>query len=363
MRAPGPHSYGQRMTRVVRAVLLVAALLVVPALAACEFEPRPNRFEDDRTLRDRVTEVRIAGGNGSVSVRRGTGGEVTVHRRVTYRGENPTGRFDRVDGTTLRLDTSCGRRCSIGYVVTMPGAVKVTGHLGAGPIDLREVTEVSVSTDDGAIVVHDAAGPVRVRSGSGPITLRAVPEVVAQTDDGAITVHEASGPVSALAGSGPIDLAAVRKVTARTADGAITVRDAAGDAVVRTGSGPVHITDVTGAVEARTDDGAITLARIGGAVTTQTGSGPIDGEDLGGTRTVARTADGAIRLVVPTVQDIEAHSGSGPIRLVVPPAPDGYRVQTRAPAGPTQVHIATDPAGGRLLSVSTDDGAITIDPR
>jgi len=98
-------------------------------------------------------------------------------------------------------------------------------------------------------------------------------------------------------------------------------------------------------------------------VSASTDSGPIEGDDLGGTRTVARSADGSVRLRLASAQDVEAHADSGPITVIVAPTADGYRLKTHTSSGPTQVHIPTTPTGTRLLDLSTEDGSITVDPR
>jgi DUF4097 and DUF4098 domain-containing protein YvlB len=144
-------------------------------------------------------------------------------------------------------------------------------------------------------------------------------------------------------------------------DGSIEVRDATGDVTARTGSGPIGVSNVSGAVDAGTDDGSISLNGIAGSVTAHTGSGPIDGEDLRGTRTVARTDDGSITLRFTSAQDVEAHTGSGPIALTVPAAEGGYRIEARSDGGPTHIRVPSDTDGRRLINLSTDDGSITVD--
>jgi DUF4097 and DUF4098 domain-containing protein YvlB len=309
---------------------LVAAIAAAGTLAGCgDWSINSgHEFEDDRTETATVHEVRLAGGDGAVTVSRGSGTVTQIHRKVWYRDTKPTGRQDRLEGTTLLLDTRCGRTCSVSYTVTVPAQVNVTGHLDTGPIDLTAVGTVDVDTNDGSIEVRDAAGTVAVRTDTGPIHL------------------------SSVAGT----------ITARTHDGSITVRTGAKAVTAQTDTGPISVTDVAGTIAARTSDGSISLDRVAGAVSAETDTGPIDGRGLGGPRTTARTSDGSITLTLSTAQDVVARTDTGPIMLMVPRDDSGYRIQTRTTTGPTTVNVANNPAGARSLSLSSNDGSITVNP-
>jgi hypothetical protein len=78
-----------------------------------------------------VTEVAIKGDAGSVVIEPGPGPGVRIQRHFSYAGERPAGR-DQLDGSILRLDTSCGAGCGTSYTVSVPAAVKVAGENGAG---------------------------------------------------------------------------------------------------------------------------------------------------------------------------------------------------------------------------------------
>lgn len=310
-----------------RARVLAAALASAAVLAGCDVAigTGGKQFADDRVESAAVTAVRLAGGDGAVTLRRGSVSGVQIHRQVWYRHGRPQQRADRVEGSTLVLDTTCGRDCSFGYTVTLPAEVSVSGKIDTGPIDLNGVSTVDVTTNDGGVNVRDASGKVIVRTGTGPIDVRNAPSVEARTNDGRISVRNTTAGV-----------------------------------IAKTGTGPIQLSDVKGDVDAATRDGHIDLTNVTGKVTARSVTGPINGTGIGGPRTEAQTADGAIMLRFSTAQDVEAHTGTGPITLAVPPAQDGYRVQTRADNGPIRVGIATVPSGGHLLNVSTKDGSITV---
>src|SRR5439155_12585175 len=87
---------------------LTAALIAV--LTGCGLGRQ--QFRDEHTDQVAVTEVQIVGGSGSVVVRSGAEGSVTVKRHVWYTGEKP-GVTSRVDGSVLKIHTGCPRQCSI----------------------------------------------------------------------------------------------------------------------------------------------------------------------------------------------------------------------------------------------------------
>lgn len=307
---------------------IAAAVIAAAALSAgCSVSfGSGHEFSDNRTEDATVTEISLDGGDGAITIQRGSGTSVQIERHVWYRAAKPSGRSDRLDGTKLALDTRCGHNCVVSYTVSVPTEVDVSGHLDTGSITLTGVGEVTVDSNDGSIQVQRAAGDVSARTDTGPIRLEAV-----------------SGTV-----------------TARTSDGSINVSDAAKDVIVATDTGPINLAKLAGTVEARTSDGSITMDGIAGSVEAQTDTGPISGKNLSGPTAAARTSDGSITLKMSTAQDVEARTTTGPIWLEVPPFDGGYRVQARSATGPTAVNIASNPSGTRSLALATQDGSITV---
>ena len=171
------------------AVIAVAVIAAMGTLAGCSLSFDSGReYEDERTETGTVREVRLDGGDGGVTVVRGDGTAVRIHRTVWYRGTDPDVRADRLDGTTLVLDTRCGPDCSISYRVTVPTLVNVTGMLDTGPVDLSDIGAVAIDTQDGGVAVRRASGDVSVRTDTGPISLDTVAgTVTARTHDGGIS--------------------------------------------------------------------------------------------------------------------------------------------------------------------------------
>jgi Toastrack DUF4097 len=164
--------------------------------------PLHARFEDSRTEEAAIDEVRIEGSSGAVLLER-SGTVTQIDHTVSYTHEKPTARFDRVAGGVLNLNTNCAQReCSISYRVRLPGAVKVTGHLDSGRIDVKDVTAATLSTNSGQISITNASGDVNAHSDSGRINatdartgsgsmsigLSNAQDVKAQTDSGRISL-------------------------------------------------------------------------------------------------------------------------------------------------------------------------------
>jgi hypothetical protein len=204
----------------------LVGLAATVAITGCDGMTN-TRLDFSSTEKVALTEIRVAGGSGSVTVRgAGPSGEVRVDRVVRYRGAEP-GRTYRIDGTVLHIDTDCGRSCSVSYEIQAPPGVAVRGANGSGDMALTDVASVDVQVGSGSITVTNGSADVAVETGSGDITISAVAgDLTAETGSGSV---EARGVVGANArvhtGSG--DLTVVRgkpgSVTAETGSGDIEV--------------------------------------------------------------------------------------------------------------------------------------------
>jgi hypothetical protein len=207
------------------AVLPLAAAAVL-AVAACDVAL--STTEDDKTERAAVTEVRISGGGGDVTVQPGTPGQAEIHRKIRYSGDEPSGRTYRIDGGILYLDTDCGRHCDVSYDVKVPEGVKVSGENDSGDVRLTGVSTVDISVNSGTASVTRATGPVRVLADSGDILLTDVAaDVTAQADAGdvrATNVRAANADVRVDSGDISLSLASPANVRAEASSGDVTVR-------------------------------------------------------------------------------------------------------------------------------------------
>jgi len=234
-----------------------------------------QRFSDSRVEEAAISEVRIEGDAGQVVLDR-TGTTTQIDRTVFYAEDHkPSTRFDRVENGVLILNTSCAKTsCAIEYRVHVPKAVKVTGHLSSGRIDVRDVTAATVSTDSGRISLAGAAGNVNATSDSGRVD----------------------------------------------------VSDVRGRLNVKTDSGSIHVSGVGDVVTLISDSGAITAIGLSGAQTSaQASSGSISLITSTAQDIKARTESGRITITVPANGSYRVHqsSDSGRVRVDIPTSTDG----------------------------------------
>lgn len=251
-----------------RKLLAVVGVVAVAGLVGCDDVAR-TRLDYSNTEKVAVKEIIIEPGSGNVTVSTSDVRQVDIRRVVHYRGSEPDTMY-QVDGEVLRIDTECGRFCSIDYEIVAPKGVMIRGGLGSGDLSLSGVSTVDIETGSGNIGIAEASGAVKVKTGSGDMTIADV--------------------------GGDLD--------ARTGSGNIEARGLAGSAnTVRTGSGDI----------------SLTLAKSGG-VRTHTGSGNVDlSVPTGSYRIDARTGSGEKVLGVPNSPTgtylLDLETGSGDITL------------------------------------------------
>jgi hypothetical protein len=265
--------------------LLVAGVLAAGARASCGLTW--HEFSDDRTEEASITEIRLDGGSGSLTVQPGEGQQVHVHRTVRYGGDKP-GATDHADGSVLLVKTGCGMNCGVDYTITMPAGVRVNGHNGSGDINLRGVSTVSLDVGSGNVVVHEATGAVVARTGSGDVELTDV-----KAD-----------------------------VTARTGSGNVKLARITGTVVTSTSSGDLVASDLTGPqITARTGSGNVTLSLgVPQGVFAETGSGDVNVKvPTGSYKVTTRTGSGDTSVRIPTDPNgtylLDLHTGSGNITV------------------------------------------------
>ncbi|MEQ4303614.1 DUF4097 family beta strand repeat-containing protein [Plantactinospora sp. B6F1] len=245
------------------------ALVAMVALAGCDGLAE-QRLTYDRTEDVKITEVEVLPGSGDVTVRTGAVQNVRIKRVVQYRGPEPSDATYRIDGTTLVLDTDCGRHCGVSYDILAPAGIALHGENGSGDIALTALTEVDIKVGSGDIAVTDASGAVRVETGSGDITLDRLPgTVTARAGSGSIEGRSlGAGKVNAQTGSGDIrlTLGTAGSVQASASSGSIELTVPAGDYRVRAhaDSGDVDVTvpddpAAESVLDVRTGSGDITV--------------------------------------------------------------------------------------------------------
>ncbi|MEV7026365.1 DUF4097 family beta strand repeat-containing protein [Kitasatospora sp. NPDC093558] len=187
-------------------VVAGAAALAVTGISGCSLTR--SSFQDDATVSDRITAVRLDTDAGNVTVEGKPGAtQVSVHRSVEYAHDRPGG-TTRVENGTLVLG-GCGDDCSVSYTVEAPAGLPISGGASAGDVRLSRVGEVSVHTSAGGITLDDVGGPVDAHTSSGTIVGTALrgDRIEARTSNGDIRLTPGTA----------------QDVTAKTSNGAITV--------------------------------------------------------------------------------------------------------------------------------------------
>jgi DUF4097 and DUF4098 domain-containing protein YvlB len=152
-------------------VLVLVALAIAGAglTAGCDVR-RPNTLEDGLSRPDAISEIRIAGGSGNVTIVGDSTTGVEVARIARYRSAKPEQSMT-VAGSTLNLDTDCGLDCSASYEVRVARGVRVTGSNDSGNLTFEGVSDVDVRVGSGNIKVDGATGAVTVEADSGNVEL------------------------------------------------------------------------------------------------------------------------------------------------------------------------------------------------
>jgi hypothetical protein len=177
----------------VRGKLSALALTAVgvTALSACDVA-FASTYEDDATLKGKITSVRLDGiGSGGVTLHGGSS-KTSLHRKVKYRGDKPDGPTHRIENGVLTL-RGCGSRCSVSYTLELPAGLPVSGSTSNGSITLSKVGAVDVSTHSGSIHLDGAGGPVKARTSNGKIRGSGLKGgIEAETSNGSITLTPGS---------------------------------------------------------------------------------------------------------------------------------------------------------------------------
>lgn len=144
-----------------------------------------------------------------------------------------------------------------------------------------------------------------------------------------------------------------------TGDGRITVSGVKGDIDTWSGDGAQEISSVDGNLKARTGDGRIVVSGRFDGLDLSTGDGRIDATAQANS-TVGRewnlhTGDGSVTLRLPQslAADVELHTSDGHINVDLP-------ITVSGKMGGTDIRGKLN-GGGRLLSVHTGDGSITLE--
>ncbi len=202
----------------------VASLAGVLSLTGCFATPQA-RLDFSDTEQAKITEIRLSGGSGDVTIRTSARTDTAINRVVRYRGAEP-GRTYRIEGSALSIDTRCGPDCGVSYEIDAPTGVNVTGGTTSGDVRLAGVGTVDLDVRSGDVSVESATGPVTIETTSG--------DIIAGDVRGATTLKATSGDVEGrgLAGAATVQVTSGSVELHLTKPVAVRARATSGDVLV-----------------------------------------------------------------------------------------------------------------------------------
>jgi hypothetical protein len=149
-------------------------------------------------------------------------------------------------------------------------------------------------------------------------------------------------------------------VAADTEGGALTVSGAAG-ANLNSGGGPVLATGISGHLIVTADDGTVVINGLTGPLDADTGGGNLLASSVDTPAATVVTGGGEARIAFTAAPDaVFVSTGGGPAALTLPGGP--YALTASSYGGSEAVGIATSPAAGRSITVTTGGGSLRIEP-
>jgi DUF4097 and DUF4098 domain-containing protein YvlB len=149
------------------------------------------------------------------------------------------------------------------------------------------------------------------------------------------------------------------KVNVHSGDGAVSAKGLEGELEFATGDGRLEIEDVDGSLRAHTSDGSVRVSGRFDVLELRTSDGRVEVEAQPGSQLrepwVVRSSDGSVTLRLPgnLAADVALHTSDGSITTNIPIAVEGS-------FGRHDVHGKMN-GGGKLLTVHTSDGSVTLD--
>lgn len=232
---------------------VAAAAVAVGALGGCGLLPG-TEFEDEAVVKDEITSVRLANGDGAITLNGDRSAKrVSLSREVEYRMGSKPDASHKVEDGVLVLG-GCGRHCTVNYTVDLPAGLAVEGRTSNGSITLTKMSTVKVTTSNGPIRLKDITGDVEAKTSNGRV--------------------EGSGlagqRVSAESSNGPVNLSVTdpREVRIKSSNGRIDLAVPAGkyDVSADTSNGDKDI----GVDTAERSDRSIELSTSNGDITVTT---------------------------------------------------------------------------------------------
>jgi Toastrack DUF4097 len=259
------------LTWVVVIVLIIAGLAALATNWRIVTIPMPTRtfqiMEHARLV--------INNGSGTVSIRRGEEGmvSVTATKRASGFGIDPERMQINYNQNGDTLDISSHMAWSllqfglrtVDLEITVPSSCDVHLQNGGGRVALQGTSGVMlVRTGGGRIEAYDLQGQIAIKTGGGRIDADNLQgSIDLRTGGGRIEAQNLQGQINLLSGGSPIMLGNMSgQLTAVTGGGRIEVSQAAlsGESSLKTGGGAINVSlaeDVAFSLDAKTGGGTI----------------------------------------------------------------------------------------------------------
>jgi len=255
--------------------------------------------------------------------------------------------------------------------LAIPGGWLITSAGVPGPNQQPQDTVTRVVTLRQAVTtltVQSNGAPVRVTAGPVP-RVRVTETISYNPDDGgppavlpAVSrgIVTLTGPQCDCSVSFAVTVPPGLGVAADTEGGALTVSGAAG-ANLDSGGGPVLATGISGHLIVTADDGTVVIHGLTGPLDADTGGGELLASGVEAATATVVTGGGEARIGFTRPPDAAfVSTGGGPAALTLPGGP--YALTASSYGGSEAVGIATSPAAGRSITVTTGGGSLRIEP-
>jgi hypothetical protein len=321
------------------------------------------------TVSQPVTSLNVESYGAPIQVTSGSVHRVTVIEAINYGGKD--GAAPAVTAAvsrgrlTLAAPACAVSDCSVGFTVTVPSGVPVTGDSEGGSVTVSGAAGATVDSDGGPVQATGIDGPLNVTSAGGNVT-------ISHATDGA-SLDSGGGQVQASRISGPL--------TVDTEGGDALVTDAVGSEDLNSGGGRIDVARIGGPLTLGTDGGSAMVESLTGNLHASTGGGPLEATEVAATDATVTTDGGWAELaLISAPNNVLVSTDGGQASVLIGGAPgavviatDGgpailhvpggtYALTTASDGGPQHVAFAANPGAHRSISVSTGGGPLSIEP-
>ncbi|HTW02727.1 MAG TPA: hypothetical protein VMF87_20650 [Streptosporangiaceae bacterium] len=247
-----------------------------------------------------------------------------------------------------------------GWIITSAGVATQSV-----PVTVTRV--VTVRQPVTTLMVQSNGAPVQVTA--GPVRRVRVTETISYNPEGGSPAVPSAVSDGILSLTGPqcdcsvsftVTVPPGLGVSADTEGGALTVSGAAG-ANLNSGGGPVRATGISGHLIVNADHGTVVINGLTGPLDADTGGGALLASGVEAPAVTVVTSGGRARIGFTAPPDaVFVSTGGGPASLTVPGGP--YALTASTYGGSKAVGIASSPAAGRSITVTTGGGPLRIEP-